>query len=52
MESVKEQLVLVLILMEIGGRVSVTTDGREKIVVLSWKLIVTMDTIMTKVGDD
>ena len=33
MGSVKEQLVLVLILMEIGGRVSVTTDGREKIVV-------------------
>ena len=52
MGNVKEQLVLVLILMEIGGRVSVTTDGREKIVVLSWKLIVTMDTIMTKVRDD
>ena len=33
MGSVKEQLVLVLILMEIGGRASVTRDGREKIVV-------------------
>ena len=33
MESVKEQLVLVLILMVIGGRASVTRDGKEMIVV-------------------
>ena len=31
--SVKEPLVLVLILMVIGGRVSVTRDGKEMIVV-------------------
>ena len=33
MGSVKEQLVLVLILMVIGGRASVTRDGKEMIVV-------------------
>ena len=33
MGSVKELLVLVLILMVIGGRASVTRDGKEMIVV-------------------
>ena len=33
MENVNEQLVLVLILMVIGGRASVTRDGKEMIVV-------------------
>ena len=33
MGSVKEPLVLVLILMVIGGRASVTRDGKEMIVV-------------------
>ena len=35
MENVNEQLVLVLILMVIGGRASVTRDGREMIAVLN-----------------
>ena len=48
-ENVNEQLVLVLMLMVIGGRVSVTRDGREMIAVLNWRLIVMMATIMIKV---
>ena len=34
-ENVNEQLVLVLMLMVIGGRASVTRDGREMIAVLN-----------------
>ena len=49
MGNVNEPLVLVLILMVIGGRVSVMRGGKEMIAASSWKLIVMMDMITIKV---